>query len=53
MGTNYAPIVADRFLFCYERDFMRSLAKEKKRIDIIDAKQFNFKIRGPIITMIC
>ena len=22
MGTNYAPLVADLFLFCYERDFM-------------------------------
>ena len=26
MGTNYAPIVADLFLFCYERDFMLSLS---------------------------
>ena len=31
MGTNCAPLVADLFLFCYERDFMMSLA------DIIDA----------------
>ena len=23
MGTNCAPLVADLFLFCYERDFMR------------------------------
>ena len=22
MGTNCAPLVADLFLFCYERDFM-------------------------------
>ena len=25
MGTNCAPLVADLFLFCYERDFMLSL----------------------------
>ena len=25
MGTNCAPLVADLFLFCYERDFMMSL----------------------------
>ena len=24
MGTNYAPLVADLFLLCYERDFMLS-----------------------------
>ena len=24
MGTNCAPLVADLFLFCYERDFMRA-----------------------------
>ena len=26
MGTNCAPLVADLFLFCYERDFMISLS---------------------------
>ena len=30
MGTNCAPLVADLFLFCYERDFMKSLTKEKR-----------------------
>ena len=25
MGTNFAPLVVDLFLFCYERDFMVSL----------------------------
>ena len=29
-------LVADLFLFCYERDFMKSLTKEK-RYDMIDA----------------
>ena len=27
VGTNCAPLVADLFLFCYERDFMLSLVK--------------------------
>ena len=36
MGTNCAPLVADLFLFCYERDFMMSLI-DGKRADIIDA----------------
>ena len=36
MGRNCAPLVADLFLFCYERDFMKSLTKEK-RYDLIDA----------------
>ena len=36
MGTNCAPLVADLFLFCYERDFMKSLTKEKQ-YDLIDA----------------
>ena len=30
LGSNCAPLVADLFLFCYERDFM-------KRYDMIDA----------------
>ena len=36
MGTNCAPLVADLFLFCYERDFMMSLSHDKQA-DIIDA----------------
>ena len=36
MGTYYAPLFADLFLFCYERDFMMSLSDEKQA-DIIDA----------------
>ena len=36
MGTNCAFLVADLFLFCYERDFMKSLTKEKRH-DLIDA----------------
>ena len=36
MGTNCAPLVADLFLFCYERDFMMSLSDDKQT-DVIDA----------------
>ena len=33
MGTNCAPLVADLFLFCYERGFMMSLSEEKQSGD--------------------
>ena len=36
MGTNCSPLVADLFLFCYERDFMKSLSREYQA-DIIEA----------------
>ena len=36
MGTNCAPLVADLFLFCYERDFMTSLSDDNQS-DITEA----------------
>ena len=36
MGTKCAPLVADLFLFCYERDFMLSLSPDKQP-DILQA----------------
>ena len=36
MGTKCAPLVADLFLFCYERDFMTSLSDDNQA-DIIEA----------------
>ena len=36
MGTNCPPLVADLFLFCYERDFMVSLS-DNNQADIIEA----------------
>ena len=36
MGTNCAPLVADKFLFCYERELMMSLSDDKQA-DVIDA----------------
>ena len=35
MGTNSSPLIADLFLYCYERDFMPNLHK-LKRYDLID-----------------
>ena len=42
MGTNCAPLVADLFLFCYERDFMLPLS-DNNQTDIIEA--FNLTSR--------
>ena len=36
IGTNCASLVADLFLFCYERDFMLSLS-DNNQTDIIEA----------------
>ena len=36
MGNNCTPLVADLFLFCYERDFMTSLS-DVKQAEIIEA----------------
>ena len=36
MGINCVPLVADLFLFCYERNFMKSLTLENQA-DIIEA----------------
>ena len=36
IGTNFAPLVADLFLFCYERDFMKDLSSDNQA-DVIKA----------------
>ena len=36
MGTNCNPLVADLFLFCYERDFMLSLSGNNQA-DVVEA----------------
>ena len=36
MGTTCAPLVADLFLFCYERDFVLSLSEDTQS-DVIEA----------------
>ena len=42
MGTNFAPLVADLFLFCYENDFMKDLSSDNQA-DVI--KEFNSTYR--------
>ena len=42
MGTNCAPLVADLFLHCYERDFMDSLNHDNKA-DVIEALNSTFR----------
>ena len=44
MGTNYAPLIADLFLLCYERDFMLSLSDDNQ-IEVISF-QFYFSVSG-------
>ena len=45
MGTNCAPLVADLFLFCNERDFMMSLSDDKQA-DVFDAFKHYIQIFG-------
>ena len=42
MGTNCAPLVADLFLLCYERDYMLSLSGNNQ-VDVVEA--FNSTLR--------
>ena len=46
MGTNCAPLVADLFLFCSERDFMKDLSNDNQA-DII--KAFNSTFNNSIL----
>ena len=48
MDTNCAPLVADLFLFCYERDFMKSLSPENQA-DIIEAFNSNSRYLDDLI----
>ena len=50
MGTNCAPLVADLFLFCYERDFMMSLSDDKQA-DVIDAFNTTSKYLGDLLNI--
>ena len=50
IGTNCAPLVADLFLFCYERDFMMSLSDDKQA-DIIDAFNTTSRYLDDILNM--
>ena len=50
MGTNCAPLVADLFLFCYERDFMLSLS-DNDQTDIIEAFNSTFRYLDDLLNI--
>ena len=50
MGTYCAPLVADLFLFCYERVFKMSLSDDKQA-DIIDAFNTTYRYLDDIINI--
>ena len=47
MGTDCAPLVADLFLYCYERDFMDSLSPDNQA-DVIEKKSRQRSGKGAI-----
>ena len=50
MGTNCAPLVADLFLFCYERDFMLSLS-DNYQTDIIETLKCTFRYLDDLLNI--
>ena len=50
MGTNCAPLVADLFLYCYERDFMLSLSPSSQ-YDVIEAFNETSRYLDDILTI--
>ena len=50
MCTNCAPLVADLFCFCYERDFMLSLS-DNNQTDIIEALNSNSRYYDDLLNI--
>ena len=50
MGTNCAPLVADLFLFCYERDFMLSLSEDNQS-DVIEAFNSTYRYLDDLLNI--
>ena len=50
MGTNCAPLVADLFLYCYERDFMDSLNHDNQA-DVIEAFNSTFRYLDDLLNI--
>ena len=50
MGTNCAPLVADLFLFCYEKDFMMSISVENQS-EIIEAFSSTSRYLDELLTI--
>ena len=36
MGTNYASLIADLFVYCYESQYMAKLYKQTSKFDLVD-----------------
>ena len=36
MGTNFAPLIVDLFLYCYESQFMTKIQKDPLKQDLFD-----------------
>ena len=51
-GTDCAPLVADLFLFCYERDFMMHLTGDKQA-DVIDTFNTTSRYLDDILNNTC
>ena len=54
MGTYCAPLVADLFLLCYERDLLRTFMmslSDDKQADIIDAFNTTSRYLGDILNI--
>ena len=47
VGTNCAPLIADLFLYFYERDFMSNL-QNCKRFDLIDNVKYK-RTDAPVV----
>ena len=50
MGTNCAPLVADLFLFCYERDFMKNLSSDSQA-DVIMASNLTSRYLDDLLNI--
>ena len=49
-GSNCAPLVADLFLYCYERDFMLSLS-DNNQTDIIEVFNSTSRYLGDLLNI--
>ena len=54
MGTNCAPLLADLFLFCYEKDFIMSITKTRlfKYTEKFTTKKWKFSDKKTLICFI-
>ena len=50
IGINRAPLVADLFLFCYERDFIKDLSSDNQ-VDVIKAFNSTSRYLDDLLTI--